>query len=131
MAAPFLTISEFAAEFGSLGAGQTLTAERLLQVASDRIRQLQPLLDVDEDAVPQELFDAAQQVVFEIVRDAINYGGLEKLSSFQNITSRRQEGGTFDEAMKVVNDLLSDRHKRFLGIAVKTAPRGHFVKCDY
>lgn len=107
MTAPYLGIGEFEAEYqGSLSAGERVTATRLLQVASDRIRGLKP--DADEIT--------AQQVVFEIVRDAASFGHLAKLSSFQNITSRRQEAGTFDEAQKVVDDLLSKAHKRLLGI---------------
>lgn len=119
---PFLEIADFEQLFdGTLSNAQSEQAELLLQVASDRIRELKS--DVDEDA--------AKQVVFEIARDAVLYGHLEKFSSFQNITSRRQEAGTFDEAAKAVDDLLTDRHKRILGIPLRAAPRGHFVKCDY
>lgn len=122
MANSFLSIAEFTAEYpGTLTAGESTTAARLLQVASDRIRALKP--DANEDA--------AKQVVFEIVRNAAMYGALEGLSSFQNITSRRQESGTFDEATKLVDDYLTDRHKRILGIPLRAAPRGHFKKCDY
>ena len=122
MAAPFLDIDAFTAEYqGTLSPGEKTTATRLLKVASDRIRELKP--DVDEDA--------AKQVVFEIVRDAAAFGHLEKLSSFYNMTSRRIEQGTFDPAMKAVDDLLTDRHKQLLGIPLRAAPRGRFKKCDY
>lgn len=122
MADPFLDIAEFTAEYqGTLSAGESTTVGRLLQVVSDWIRGKKP--DVNETA--------AKQVVFEVVRDAVMYGALEKLSSFQNITSRRQESGTFDEAAKIVDDYLTDRHKRLLGIPVRVAPRGRFKKCDY
>lgn len=122
MADPFLTIDAFKAEYrGTLTAGETTTATRLLQVASDRIRALKPDADTD----------AAKQVVFEIVRDAANYGDLAVLSDFQNTTSRRTEAGTFDQAMKVVTDYLSDRHKKLLGIPLRAAPRGSFKRCDY
>lgn len=122
MADPFLDIAGFTAEYqGTLTAGEVTTATRLLQVCSDRIRQLKP----DADPV------AAKQVVFEVVRDAATYGALEKLSKFENITSRRQESGTFDEAAKVVDDYLTDRHKRLLGIPLRAAPRGSFKKWDY
>lgn len=122
MADPFLAVDAFKAEYqGTLTAGETTTATRLLQVASDRIRALKPDADTD----------AAKQVVFEIVRDAANYGDLAVLSDFENTTSRRAEAGTFDQAMKVVNDYLSDRHKRLLGIPLRAAPRGSFKRCDY
>ncbi|MBX9641799.1 hypothetical protein ACX9NE_26790 [Mycobacterium sp. ML4] len=122
MADPFLTVDAFKAEYqGTLTAGETTTATRLLQVASDRIRALKPDADTD----------AAKQVVFEIVRDAANYGDLAVLSDFQNTTSRRTEAGTFDQAMKVVTDYLSDRHKKLLGIPLRAAPRGSFKRCDY
>lgn len=122
MADPFLTIVQFEAEYQrTLNAGETTTATRLLQVASDYIRGLKA--DVNEDA--------AQQVVFEIVRDAANYGDLNVLSQFQNTTSRRTEAGTFDPAVKLINSYLSDRHKQLLGIPLRAAPRGRFTKCDY
>ena len=123
MADPFLNIDDFTAEHqGALSAGETTTATRLLQVVSDGIRALKP--DVDETA--------AKQVVFEVVRDTLAYGHLGPLSSFQNITSRRQEGGTFDAAAKAVDDFLTARQRRLLGIGSSTvAPRGHFPKCDY
>lgn len=121
MSDPFLSITDFQSEFvGTLSAAEAITATRLLQVVSDRIRALKAPDDPD-------VF-AAKQVVFEVVRDAANYGDLERLSSFQDITSRRQEAGTFD---KVVDDYLSDKHKRLLGIAVRAAPRGNFKPCDY
>lgn len=122
MTAPYLSISDFQAEYqGALTAGEVTTATRLLQVASDRIRALKP--DADDDA--------AKQVVFEIVRDAANYGDLAVLSDFQNTTSRRTEAGTFDESMKIVNDYLSDRHRQLLGIPLLAAPVYNFSKCDY
>lgn len=122
MAEPYLSIADFQTEYqGTLDPGEIITAARLLGVASDRVRDLAP------DARTAD----AQQVVFEIVRDAAMYGHLGPLSSFQNITSRRQEGGTFDEMAKAVDDLLTDRHKQILGIARRAAPRGHFPKCDY
>jgi hypothetical protein len=119
---PFLSIANFQAEYqGTLSAGETTTATRLLQVVSDGIRGLKP--DVNEDA--------AKQVLFEVVRDAMMYGDLGLLSSFQNITSRRTEAGAFDASARVVNDFLSGRHKRMLGLGASAAPRGYFPKCDY
>ncbi|RFZ11187.1 hypothetical protein DSM43518_02027 [Mycobacterium marinum] len=116
-----MDIATFTAEYGALSTAQTATATRLLNVASARIDELKT--DVDADA--------AAQVVFEVVRDALNFGALERLSAFQNTTGRKTESGTFDEAMKVVNDYLTDRHKRLLGIPLRAAPRGSFTKCDY
>ncbi|MGB3484019.1 MAG: hypothetical protein WBB07_17610 [Mycobacterium sp.] len=122
MADPFLDIEAFKAEYpGTLTAGETTTAERLLVVASDRVRDLAPNARTTD----------AQQVVFEIVRDAAMYGHLGPLSSFQNITSRRQESGTFDDMAKAVDDLLTDRQKKMLGMSRRASPRGHFKKCDY
>lgn len=116
MADSFLSIAEFKAEYqGTLTAGETTTAERLLQVASDRVRDLAP------DARTTD----AQQVVFEIVRDAATYGHLGPLSSFQNITSRRTEAGTFDAMLKAVDDLLTGRQKAMLGISTRR-PRWYF-----
>lgn len=120
--ADYLSIGEFTAEYpGALSAGETTTATRLLTVVSDGITALK----ADVDTL------AAKQVVFEVVRDAVMYGHLGPLSSFQNITSRRQEAGTFDEAAKAVDDLLTDRQKRILGISRRVSPRGNFPKYDY
>ena len=119
-----MDISAFEAEYqGPLGAGQKTTATRLLTVVSNYIRLRKP--DVDQLA--------AEQVVFEVVRDAITYGHYERLSSFENETSKRRERGTFDYAVKVLDELLTDKHKLMLGISVGTtvAPRGRFKKCDY
>lgn len=124
MAEPFLDITGFQAEYqGSLAAGEVTTATRMLQVVSDGIRALKPTVDTL----------AAQQVVFEVVRDCMMYGDLGPLSSFQNITSRRQEAGTFDEAAKAVDDYLTKRQRSMLGLPSgnKVAPRGRFKKCDY
>lgn len=112
--AAFLEIAAFQAEYqGTLSTGETTTATRLLSVVSDRIRELKP--DIADES------PAAKQVTFEVVRDAMMFGGLEKLSSFQNITSRRQEAGTFDDAAKAVDDLLTARHRRMLGLYSKPA----------
>lgn len=109
---PFLSIEDFTVEYqGALSEGEEASAERLLQVVSDHIRRLKP----DADA------DAGAQVAFEVVRDALVYGELEKMSSFQNITSRRQEAGTFDEAAKAIDGYLTKRHRQILGIHTKPA----------
>lgn len=124
MTAPFLDITAFTAEYqGTLSAGESTTATRLLQVISDGIRALKP--DVDATA--------AAQVVFEVVRDAMMYGHLGPLSQFENATARRKEAGTFDETAKLLDDYLTGRQRRILGIeiAATAAPRGSFTNCDY
>lgn len=118
---PFLSIVDFAAEYpGTLDNGERTTATRLLQVVSDGIRGLKP--DVNEDA--------AAQVVFEVVRDDLMYGHLGPLSSFQNITSRRTEAGTFDAAARI-NAMLTHRQKSMLGIATTLQPLYNFPENDY
>ncbi|EIC70366.1 hypothetical protein [Mycobacteroides abscessus] len=122
MANPFVEITAFTTEFGgALTAAQTSQATRLLQVVSDRIRELNP--DVDPLA--------AAQVVFEVVRDAVLYGHLDRFASFQNTTSRRTEAGTVDADRSAVDDYLTRRHKVLLGIALVAEPMGHFPENDY
>lgn len=122
MTAPFLNIADFTAEYqGTLTAGETTTVTRLLQVVSDWIRGKTS----DADAT------SGAQVVFEVVRDAANYGALEKLSSFENRTSLRHEIGTFDEDLKIIDDYLTPRHKRLLGIPLSAGPQYSFPVCDY
>ncbi|AXN50940.1 hypothetical protein MMRN_38450 [Mycobacterium marinum] len=119
MTDPFMVIADFVDEYqGTLTTGETATATRLLQVASDRIRGLKS--DVDDTA--------AQQVVFEIVRDAAMYGDLERLSEWENTTSRRTEAGKF---ASLVDDYLTDKHKTLLDIPLTAEPVYSFTKCDY
>jgi hypothetical protein len=118
---PFLTLTQFGAEFGTLTSAQSLTADRLLGVVSEYIRARKP--DADEGT--------AAQVVFEIVRDALNFGPYERLSHFENETSKRREAGTFDYAAKVLDELLTDKHKQMLGIARVAEPLFNFPECDY
>lgn len=126
MANPFLDVSDFETQFGRiLSDADSPVAERLLEVVSDWIRaKVVPRVLADDDP-------AAQQVVFEVVRDAIAYGALERFKSFSNTTAHRTESGELDEAFKAFDDYLTDRHKRLLGIPLRAAPRGHFVACDY
>lgn len=125
MAAPFLEIADFQADFGRiLTVAETLVATRLLQAVSDWIRGQKP--DVDPTA--------AAQVVFEVVRDAVNYGAYERLSSFSNTTANRTEAGMFgrvNEWQQIISDYLTGRHKRLLGIPLRVAPVYHFPVCDY
>lgn len=124
MADPYLDIDEFTAEYqGTLSDGEAVTAGRLLQVVSDGIRALKS----DADTT------AASQVVFEVVRDAMMYGHLGPLSSFTNTTSRRTESGTFADNVVALNDYLTGRQRRLLGLVVSStvSPRGVFTAGDY
>ena len=117
MPSPFLSIGDFTIQYNeSLNTAQTAVATRMLQVATDRIVELQPTPDAN----------AAAQVVFEIVRDVIRYGDLEALSEFENDTSRRKEGGVFDLDRRAVEDYLTKRHKRILGIPLRATPAYSF-----
>ena len=112
---PFLSIDDFASQFGrDLSDAETIVATRLLQVASDWIRGRKP--DVDPLA--------AAQVVFEVNRDAINFGAYERLASFSNVTQSRTEAGSFgrdDQWQQVVVDYITNKQKRLLGIPVVAA----------
>lgn len=124
MADPYLDIDEFTAEYqGTLSDGEAVTAGRLLQVISDGIRALKP----DADST------AARQVVFEVVRDEMTYGHLGPLSSFANVTSRREEKGTFERNGSLVDNYLTTRHCRLLDISLANTatPRGSFTPGDY
>lgn len=117
----FLDIGQFGVEFGPMSEGQVASATRLLDVVSNYITLRKP--DADETA--------ASQVVFEIVRDALNFGAYERLSQFDNETSKRKEAGVFNTAVALLDELLLPKHKRMLGIPLVAAPRGSFTKCDY
>lgn len=124
MADPYIDIDEFTAEYqGALSEGEATTAERLLQVVSDGIRAIKP----DADTT------AAQQVVFEVVRDEMSYGHLGPLTSFVNSTANRDERGTFDRNGMLLDNYLTPRHCRLLGISIAdtVAPRGSFAAGDY
>lgn len=120
----FLTLPDFTTQFGrTLGDGEQLQADRLLTIVSEDIAARKP------DVKPA----AATQVVFEVVRDALNLGAYEKFASFTNTTSRRTESGTFDPDAKTLDDYLTGRQKRLLGLATAAtaAPRGRFTRGDY
>lgn len=120
---PFLEITDFKTQFGRpLLEAETPVATRLLQVVSDWIR---------DNAKPGFRELAAKQVVFEVVRDALTYGPFERLSHFENTTAHRTEAGTFDYAASVLDDYLTDKHKRLLGIPLRAAPAYHFPVADY
>lgn len=122
MAAPFLEIADFEIQFGrDLSDAETPVATRVLQVVSDWIRGQKP----DADAT------AAEQVVFEVTRDQINLGQYSAFSSFQNTSSLRTESGTFKDDDDLLDEIISGRHKRLLGIPLRAAPVGYFPKCDY
>ena len=112
MADPYLEIADFETQFGrALSDAETPIAERLLQVVSDWIREHEPGASDF----------AAEQVVFEVVRDALNFGGYERFSSFENTTAHRTERGTFDYANSVLDGYLTDKHRQLLGIFVRPA----------
>lgn len=118
----FLSFDDFEAQFGrSLSDAEVAVAGRLLQVVSDWINSRKANVDAT----------AGAQVVFEVVRDALNYGAFERLSQFQNTTTHRTEAGAFDEAMRVIDDYLTLRHKRLLGIPLVAAAAYNFPICDY
>lgn len=126
MADPFLSIDDFTDQFTRpLTEAETEVATRLLLVISDWILGQKP--DVDPDA--------AAQVVYEVTRDAIIYGPYERLSAFTNTTANRTEAGTFNNsrqlAKSIVDDYVSDRHKRLLGIPLRAAPKGSFPVDDF
>lgn len=122
MTAPYLEIQAFADRFGPLDDGQTLTATDLLQTVSDWIRGQKP----DADTV------AAQQVVFEVVRDSLTLGEFSPLKQFENTTSRRTTSGTFadGDAAALLSEVITDRQKRLLGIALRAAPAYNFPVND-
>lgn len=113
MADPFLNVGQFATDLGrALTAAESSQAGRLLKVLSDKIRERKP--DVDEDA--------AKQVVFELVRDAVLYGEYDRFSDFTNTTSRRTESGTFDPDARLIDDYLTQRQKLLLGLVAHVKP---------
>lgn len=120
---PYLEIDQFVIEFGrALTAAETPVATRLLQVVSGWIFNHAP--------APVSV-QTAQQVVFEVTRDQVNLGQYSAFSSFQNITAHRQEAATLKDDDDLLDEILSGRQKRLLGISLRAAPRGHFQKCDF
>jgi hypothetical protein len=122
----FLDLATFTTMYGqSLTAAQQAEATLLLTVVDSRIRELCAAVSVTPD--PSD----AERVCFEVVRSAIYFGALADLSSFDDMTSRRREAGEFDAAAKAVNDYLTVKHKRLLGIPVLAAPAGSFRPHDF
>lgn len=120
---PYLEIDQFVIEFGrALTAAETPVATRLLQVVSDWIFNHAPA-----PVSPT----AAAQVVFEVTRDQVNLGQYSAFSSFQNITAHRQEAATLKDDDDLLDEILSGRQKRLLGIALAAGPVYSFPVCDY
>lgn len=122
MTAPYLTADQFADRFGTLDDGQEASAKALVQVVSDWIRGQKP------DADPT----AAAQVVFEVVRDSLNLAEFSPLKQFENSTSRRTTSGTFadGDGAALLSEVITDRQKRLLGIALRAAPAYNFPVND-
>lgn len=122
MADPFLEFAAFETQFGrDLTEAETPVATRLLQVVSDWIRGQKP--DVD--------LLAAEQVVFEVTRDQVNLGQYSAFSQFQNTSSLRTEAGTFKDDDDLLDEIISGRQKRLLGIPLRAAPAYNFPVGDY
>ena len=111
---PFLDIDEFAAEYrGALSDGERITVDRLLQVISDGIRARKPDVDPDRASRWCSRWCATRSPT-----------GIWVRCHRSPTCPHRQEAGTFDSS-RVVDDYLSARQKRLLGIAVafNAAPR--------
>ncbi len=121
MTAPFLDATAFADMFRPLRAAETAVATPLLQVVSDWIRDKKPDIAADSQA--------AKIVCFEVVRDALVYGKYAGLSEFSETVGRRTMAGTFNTSD--VEQFITDRHRRMLGISATARPRYSFKRCDY
>jgi hypothetical protein len=120
MADPFLDIATFTGMFRPLSTAETADATTILQVTSDWIRtqpsSRAPLPDNDSGAA---------LVVFEVTRDQLQLGQFAPLSRFQNTTSLRTEEGEINKVM--LEQVITDRQKRILGIPLRAAPASNFV----
>lgn len=121
MAAPFLDVNAFAGMFRTLSDPESEVAGAYLEVVSDWIRDHKP--GVADDDI------AAQLVTFEVTREALLYGEFEPLGSFSKTVGPRSKSGTFDRTS--VEKLVTDRHRRMLGIALRAGPAYNFPACDY
>lgn len=114
---PFLSIAQFTAMFPrALTADETLVATQVLQLASNWIYNRLPNIASDDPA--------AITVTFEATRDTILYGMVARLDQFANITAHRTESGAVSASM--VEQFITDRHARMLGISLKAMPVANF-----
>ena len=84
MADPFLDIGQFGGRVRSDVRGPVASATRLLDVVSDYIRLRKTRCRPGRRGTGG----------LEIVRDSLNFGPYERLSQFDNETSKRKEAGT-------------------------------------
>jgi hypothetical protein len=118
---PFLTLTQFEGMFPrELTAAEQVIAPNLLAVASNWIWNRIPSIASDDPA--------AITVTFEAARDAILYGPISRLEEFQNVTSHRTESGTATASL--VEQFITDRHARMLGISLKASPSYNFTPCQ-
>jgi hypothetical protein len=114
---PFLTLTQFKTMFPrALTDAEAAVAPNLLEVASNWIWNRIPSIDFDDPA--------AQTVTFEATRDAILYGPISRLETFQNSSLHRTEAGRATQSL--VEQFITDRHARMLGISLKAAPVANF-----
>lgn len=121
MTAPFLDVDDFQEGFRTLKTSEVQTAEWLLQVASDWIRQHKP--GISSDSV------AAKLVVSEVVATALRYTKYGPLIQFQEQTSNSMVSGRFTDAAKLLD--FTDRHREMLGIPIMAPPAYSFKAFDY
>lgn len=121
MGVTFLDEPTFEGMFRPLTTAESAKATLILQVTSDWIREQPseraPLADNDFGAV---------LVCFEVCRDQLQLGQFSQLGSFQDTTSLRTEAGAFSEAAGMLEEVISDRQKRILGIPLRAAPVSSF-----
>lgn len=121
MTQPFVSLQDFEASFRPLKASETQTAEWLLQVASDWIRDRKP--DISDGSV------AAKLVVTEVVSTALRWNKYGPLSSFTEQTSHSTMSGTFADAGTLLD--FTDRHRELLGLPIVSPPQYSFPAGDY
>lgn len=121
--ADFLVLSSFQTlwDGAPLNSAQQQIAVLLLQVAANWIREAKPGIADDDPA--------AKLVTFEVTANALRYGKYAPLKNWSRTTMHKMDSGTLDDPASALD--FTDRHKQFLGIAIRSQPTGTFAINDF
>lgn len=115
----FLDAAEFTAKLDrDLDAGEEAQLGDLLAAADEWIRERKPGIEDDNPS--------ARVVVFEVVRDALEFGIYARFQMFSRTTGGRTVTGMLKDALPFL-----PRHFQMLGLTAIAAPEFDFPKCDY
>lgn len=109
---PFLTVDEFAAEYGTLTSYQRNQATDLLLAATIWIQARVPVTSI--------YYNNAKLVCYEVTAAAIRLAPVTGLTQFSATTGHKTESGSLADPLAVLE--FTDRHRELLGLPLVAEP---------